>query len=39
MKGHAEHCGVLEDYLTQHAGVEQVYYPDLKIILGMEIAV
>lgn len=38
MKGHAEHAGVLADYLTQHAGVEQVYYPGLKNHPGHEIA-
>jgi cystathionine gamma-synthase len=38
MKGHAEHAGVLADYLSHHAGVEQVYYPGLKSHPGHEIA-
>jgi cystathionine gamma-synthase len=38
MKGHAEHAGVLADYLSQHAGVERVYYPGLKSHPGHEIA-
>jgi cystathionine gamma-synthase len=38
MKGHAEHAGILSDYLSHHAGVEQVYYPGLKNHPGHEIA-
>jgi len=38
MKGHAEHAGVLANYLDQHGGVEKVYYPGLKNHPGHEIA-
>jgi cystathionine gamma-synthase len=38
MKGHAEHAGVLADYLSNHSGVEAVYYPGLKSHPGHDIA-
>lgn len=38
MKGHAEHASMLADYLSQHNGVENVYYPGLKGHPGHEIA-
>jgi cystathionine gamma-synthase len=38
MKGHAEHAGILADFLTQHTGVERVYYPGLKSHTGHDIA-
>ncbi len=38
MKGHAEHAAVLADYLSNHSGVEAVYYPGLKSHPGHEIA-
>jgi cystathionine gamma-synthase len=38
MKGHAEHAGVLADFLTQHTGVERVFYPGLKSHTGHDIA-
>lgn len=30
MKGHAEHAGILAEYLLNHPQVEDVYYPGLK---------
>jgi cystathionine gamma-synthase len=38
MKGHAEHAGLLADYLSNHSGVEEVYYPGLKSHKGHDIA-
>ncbi len=38
MKGHAEHAGIMADYLNQHSKVERVFYPGLKSHPGHEIA-
>jgi cystathionine gamma-synthase len=39
MKGHAEHAGILAEYLNNHSQVEAVYYPGIKSHPGHEIAV
>lgn len=38
MKGHAEHAGILAEYLSNHSQVEAVYYPGLISHLGHEVA-
>src|SRR5690554_4953634 len=38
MKGHAEHAGIIADYLSRHGKVEVVYYPGLEGHEGYEIA-
>lgn len=38
MKGHAEHAGIIADYLSRHTKVEDVYYPGLESHDGYEIA-
>src|SRR5690554_1062100 len=38
LKGHAEHAGIIADYLSRHGKVELVYYPGLEGHEGYEIA-
>ena len=30
MKGHAEHAGIIAEFLSQHPAIEQVFYPGLR---------
>lgn len=38
MKGHAEHAGILAEYLSSHPEIETVYYPGLKTHTGHSVA-